>query len=69
MADFCKQCSIQIFGKDFEEMSGLCRDDQLALVICEGCGPVQVNHLGECVSADCVKEHGAKDGQETSTGR
>ena len=24
------------------------------LVICEGCGPIQVDHFGNCVSEDCL---------------
>jgi hypothetical protein len=61
VADFCKKCSIDIFGKDFGELAGLCNEDQLALTICEGCGVVQVNHLGECVSKDCAKRHGEQN--------
>lgn len=63
MADFCRQCSIDMFGGDCGDLSGLLDkygDDKtkwLASVICEGCGFVQVNHLGECVSEDCL-EHG-----------
>jgi hypothetical protein len=62
MADFCKACSIDNFGKDFEELAGLSTPEQTAaglfpVVICEGCGPIQVDHEGKCVSSDCP-EHG-----------
>jgi hypothetical protein len=55
MAEFCKQCSIKLFGKDFEELAGLCEPGEQVVVICEGCckmsDPSAVNHLGECVIA------------------
>lgn len=59
MADFCKQCSIKMFGKDFKELAGLVPEEDAAagfatdVVICEGCGPIQVNIHGECISEDC----------------
>lgn len=54
MADFCKQCSIEIFGGDFRELAGLISQEQaegglIARVLCEGCGPTQVNIEGECL--------------------
>ncbi len=55
MADFCKQCSIELFGEDFEELAGLStlteETDKLGLVVrvlCEGCGATEVNSKGEC---------------------
>lgn len=35
MADFCSQCSMDLFG--------------------EGCGPIQVDLSGCCISTDCLK--------------
>jgi hypothetical protein len=58
MADFCKQCSLDIFGEDFRELAGLDKDpndDLYPVVLCEGCGPIQVNNDGECISKDCFK--------------
>lgn len=61
MADFCKACSIELFDKDFEELAGItsseawCRG-KAALVICEGCGPIQVDPDGNCVSVGCLRE-------------
>lgn len=65
MADFCAQCSVDIWGKDYGDMKGITterqtKDNLFAVVLCEDCGPCQVDHLGNCVSFDCVKKHGAK---------
>ena len=63
MADFCKQCSIELFGKDFGDMEGLSTAEHTESglyphVLCEGCGGIQVDHEGRCVSSDCLKKHG-----------
>ena len=63
MADFCKQCSLEIFGEDFKDLSNISDEGETELgrfpiVICEGCGVTQVNHEGICVSPDCLKNHG-----------
>lgn len=65
MADFCKACTEQMFGvfaaenndmKDLTSQEGW--DNGLAAsVLCEGCGPIQVDPQGNCVSSDCL-EHG-----------
>lgn len=60
MADFCKQCSIEIFGADYRELADLIGAEAAAqgyatTVICEGCGHIQVNNDGECISEDCDK--------------
>jgi len=65
MADFCKQCSIAIFAKDYGDLANLSTEEHTrsriySIVICESCGPTQVDHTGECVNADCVYEHGKK---------
>ena len=61
MADFCKQCSIDLFGKDYGDLSGLCtKFDNVkglyACVTCEGCGPNQVDWEGRCIS-HCYNKH------------
>jgi hypothetical protein len=66
MADFCKQCSIELFDKDFRDLAGISTqaqtdDNRFALVLCEGCGFIQVDHEGRCVSHPNVCE---KDGHE-----
>lgn len=63
MADFCKQCSEDVFDRDFGDMRGLSQPEDTARklyasVLCEGCGPCHVDHLGVCISANCLKEHG-----------
>lgn len=65
MADFCKKCSEKMFGEDFKELAGISteqndKDELYASVICEGCGFIQVNSKGECISEDCL-EKGHKD--------
>lgn len=62
MADFCKQCSIQLFGQDYKELAGLISEEEVkkgmgAVVICEGCGFVLVNHLGECLGGEACQEN------------
>jgi hypothetical protein len=60
MSEFCKQCSILIFGEDFGNLKGISKPEDAEkniypIVICEGCGPIQVNPEGECISNDCLK--------------
>jgi len=63
MADFCTQCSIEIFGEDGGDLSGITNEKYtkkgiFVAVICEGCGLIQVDHTGKCVANDCLKKHG-----------
>ena len=63
MADFCKQCSIELFGEDYGNFKGLTlekdwKDNKACIVLCEGCGYIQVDPEGNCVSKDCLKKHG-----------
>jgi len=63
MADFCLQCNDRLFGptipNDFVDISK--EEDTLngryITVLCEGCGMVQVDHTGRCVT-DCLQHHG-----------
>jgi hypothetical protein len=62
MADFCQQCSIDLFGKDFEDMKGATTQEDwdkglAAICLCEGCGYIQVDPDGKCTT-DCDKHHG-----------
>jgi len=64
MADFCKQCSLEIFGEDFGDMANIStaahtERGHFAVVLCEDCGPIQVDHEGACVSK-CLKAHGER---------
>ena len=61
MADFCKQCSLDHFGGDFQDLAGLTgkeawENGKAACVICEGCGYIQVDPDGNCVSNDCLEK-------------
>ncbi len=67
MADFCKQCSIEHFGKDFKELARpdyapkLTDEDKEQgmgwAVLCEGCGFIIVDDDGKCIDPKCEK-HG-----------
>ena len=64
MANFCKQCSIEMFGKDFGDFKGVStetntRNNLFLIALCEGCGPIQVDHSGICISKDCLEKHNA----------
>jgi len=66
MADFCKQCSIENFGEDFGDLAGMSTEETTKkklypVVLCEGCGPIQVDHTGKCVTNNCLR-NGHKDG-------
>ena len=69
MADFCRQCSIETFGEDFGDLKGLSTPEHTAqglyaVVLCEDCGPIQVDHEGNCISPDCWKKghkHGSQE--------
>jgi len=61
MADFCYQCSQELFppqfwGKDFEGLTTVAdlADGKAAVVLCEECGPIQVDDKGRCLTH---KEH------------
>ncbi len=62
MADFCKQCSADMFpggSNDFEGMitEEKVKDGYYMPVLCEGCGPTGVDHEGRCINVDCLKKH------------
>jgi len=64
MADFCKKCSEELFGEDMRDLAGLISAEKVAkgfgaMVICEGCGGVLVDHEGRCISKDCVRCNGS----------
>jgi len=60
MAEFCNQCAAELgFPSDFvgvtsEEAWAAGRP---AVVLCEGCGPIQVDPQGNCVSENCEGRH------------
>jgi hypothetical protein len=72
MADFCRQCSIDIFGKDFGDMTNISTPedtarDFYAKVLCEDCGLVQVDHEGNCITHGSKPEHGYTARPEPNT--
>ena len=49
MADFCFSCTFELFGEEYADKNdfvGLCKEDEVATVLCEGCGLIEVNHDG-----------------------
>ena len=60
MADFCKQCSIEIFGEDLGDMRGLCGEGFVVSSLCEHCGAIYVDHDGVCYGRGpdaCIEGH------------
>ena len=62
MADFCKQCSIDLFGEDFGDFKNISTEENtknklFLTALCEGCGLIQVDHNGICVSKNCLRNH------------
>lgn len=62
MADFCLQCTEVMFPGSENDLSGLSTPEDTAnglycVVLCEGCGAIQVDHLGRCVSVGCIENH------------
>lgn len=61
MAEFCKQCAAAMgFEPDFVGASTAedTANGLFVVVLCEGCGPIQVDHTGKCISTDCLEKHG-----------
>jgi hypothetical protein len=52
MADFCEQCAFELLDivsrAGFGDLAGLAAPGQQVYVLCEGCGPALVDHLGVC---------------------
>lgn len=69
MANFCLQCTTDLFGEEYAKKNDFVgvsspSDTEMGLyvtVLCEGCGPCQVDHTGRCVSKDCHERHGEKE--------
>lgn len=67
MADFCKQCSLEIFGEDFKEcalpegseLRGTLPPEHGWAALCEGCGPTIVDDEGVCINPGCTR-HGTE---------
>jgi len=66
MSDFCKQCSIEVFGEDSKDLAGLGGGEKLKegmgwSALCEGCGSIVVDEEGACCAGYC-KKHGVPIG-------
>lgn len=62
MADFCNQCLDEL-GLPRGDLAGITSpadwaEGRAVRVICEGCGFVQVDPDGNCVTVDCLRKHG-----------
>lgn len=61
MADFCNQCSEELFGEGTGDFQNLISKEDIALgfkymtVLCEGCGPICIDYLGNCDDPECEK--------------
>lgn len=60
MADFCRQCHPEFYEGRKGDLEGLSTKadteaGRYPVVLCEGCGPIQVDHEGNCVSDDCLE--------------
>lgn len=58
MADFCKQCSLEVWGEDTKDFQFQAPDGMVTAVLCEECGPCYVTNDGTCVTPGCLKKHG-----------
>ncbi len=71
MADFCRTCTEDdgLPGGDYENGTGdlqnLVESEQrhthVARVICEGCGPTEVDIKGNCMGNCLNKDHGRRE--------
>jgi len=59
MADFCKSCSIEMFGKDHGDLKNLGGKDAEPLqpgfgyqALCENCGPILVDEEGAKIETE-----------------
>jgi hypothetical protein len=62
MADFCRQCALELWGEDQEDLAHFGKGKPPLEpgygypCICEGCGYIRVNDLGECLEDDCLRK-------------
>lgn len=54
MADFCKQCANNLGFTELDLVFPNLRKGEYMSALCEGCGAIQVNSKGECISSDCL---------------
>lgn len=66
MADFCCDCGTGVWGSDPRDLADITTPDdtsagRFAFVLCEGCGPIHVDHNGRKIAADP-----RRDGEEAA---
>jgi hypothetical protein len=49
MAEFCKECSIKMWGNDTRDLADIVSQGDVAFVLCEGCGYCWVDENGKRV--------------------
>jgi hypothetical protein len=52
MVDFCKDCSIEMWGKDTGDFADIAKPGENAFVLCEGCGYIWVDSEGQRINLD-----------------
>lgn len=64
MADFCKQCSEELWGEDTKDLCGVgdktevLEEGEGFAALCESCGPILVDHVGQCLGGIlCLERH------------
>ena len=63
MSGYCRQCSLAIFGMYGGDLARITTEKMwkkglACVVLCEGCGTIQVDPDGNCISEDCFEQHG-----------
>lgn len=66
MADYCEQCAYEhldiVSLPGHGDLAGLVAAGALVHVLCEGCGPTVVDHLGVCQGGCIHPHHSGADG-------
>lgn len=64
MADFCRQCSLRIFGEDHQDfVNPALKPGMIARIMCEGCGTAVVDHVGSCMGS-CLRSFSPQHSEE-----
>ena len=62
MAEFCTECAKELFGEEIEsDFKGILPKEefekgQISSVLCEGCGYIYVNHLGDKLNEEYLED-------------
>jgi len=52
MAEFCRSCCFEMFGKDTKDLAGLCDEGTMVWVLCETCGYIWVDENGNRIESE-----------------